>query len=222
MTAPNRRACFQALEQCGVVAVVRSEDPHLLAETARALVDGGITAIEITFTVPAAHRVIEEVVGQVGDRALVGAGTVLDAATARVALLSGAGFVVSPILDRDTVELCHRYDALVIPGAFTPTEVAQAWQLGVDAVKIFPAEVGGPRYLKALRGPLPQVRLMPTGGVTVETVAAFFEAGAWCLAAGSSLVPPRAIARRAWDEIRQRAEAFRDAVEAFRQRGRAE
>ena len=216
MGSGTRRATFESLQRCGIIAVVRSDQPQLLVDTAKALVDGGVEAIEITFTVPRANQVIEEVASQVTGSAVVGAGTVLDAMTARVALFSGAQFIVSPILDAATVRMCHRYDALVIPGAFTPTEVARAWQMGVDAVKIFPADVGGPRYLKALRGPLPQVRLVPTGGVTAETARAFLEAGAWCLAAGGSLVPPAAIARREWHEIRQRAEKFRAVIDAFR------
>ncbi len=206
----------ERLHGCGVVAVVRASDGSQLVRVAEALAAGGIDAVEVTFTVPNAVECIQELVRALGDRVVVGAGTVLDAATARHAILAGARFVVSPILDEELVRLCRRYSVFVAPGAFTPTEVVRAWSAGADAVKVFPADVGGPRYLKALRGPLPQVRLFPTGGVTPQTVGDFLAAGAWCLGAGSALVSPQAIASRDWGEIERRAREFRTAVEVFR------
>src|SRR5581483_3903629 len=133
-----------------------------LVEVARALADGGVTVVEITMSVPNALDVVRQVRQALGDRVLLGAGTVLDPETARAALLAGAEYIVSPTVNLDVIRLCRRYDKAVMPGAFTPTEVLTAWEAGADVVKIFPAEVGGPAYLKAIRGPLPQIRLMPT------------------------------------------------------------
>jgi 2-dehydro-3-deoxyphosphogluconate aldolase/(4S)-4-hydroxy-2-oxoglutarate aldolase len=200
----------------GIVAVVRSTESDVLLEVAEALVAGGVDVIEITFTVPKAHVVLEEVAERLRDRAVVGAGTVLDAETARIALLAGAQFVVSPIVNRNVIELCRRYDKLVLPGAFTPTEVVAAWQAGADIVKIFPSEIAGPRHLRALRGPLPQVRLMPTGGVTLETAAEFLAAGACALGVGGALVESEAIRHRNFARITELAEKFSAIVRASR------
>src|SRR3954454_18742931 len=171
---------------CGIVAVVRFADPGPLVEVVRALADGGVTVAEVTFTVTNALDVIREAKRQLGDRVLLGAGTVLDPETARAALLAGAEFVVAPTVNLDVIRLCRRYDKLVMPGAFTPTEVLAAWEAGADIVKVFPSDFVGPEYLKVLYGPLPQVRLMPTGGVTLETAPAFVRAGAFALGVGSS------------------------------------
>src|SRR4051794_16359763 len=153
----------------GIVAVVRADSGASLVKVVRALADGGVTAAEITFTVPDAVEVIRTVRRAVGDAICLGAGTVLDPETARAALLAGAEDVVAPNVNLDVIRLCRRYDVPVMPGAFTPTEVVAAWEAGADVVKVFPADVGGPGYLKALRGPLPQIRLMPTGGVDLDT-----------------------------------------------------
>src|SRR5262249_6972415 len=163
---------------------------------------------EITFTVPNALEVIRQVKEALTDRVLLGAGTVLDAETGRAALLAGAEYLVSPTLNLDVIRLCRRYDKIVMPGAFTPTEILTAWEAGADIVKVFPAEVVGPAFFKALRGPLPQVRLMPTGGVDLTTAAAFIQAGACCLGVGSQLVEPRAIAARDFDRIRELARQY--------------
>src|SRR2546426_1306418 len=149
---------------CGIVAVVRSPDSGQLVEVARALADGGVTVVEITMTVPNALDVLRQVRQALGDRVLLGAGTVLDAETARAVLLAGAEYIVAPTVNLEVIKLCRRYDKLVMPGAFTPTEILTAWEAGADIVKVFPAEVVGPAFFKALRGPLPHVRLMPTGG----------------------------------------------------------
>jgi len=212
MAAGNRQMAFCTLESSVLIAVARSDHAEPLLHAAEILAEEGIRAVEVTFTVPGALQVIERLSQQLGETTLIGAGTVLDAATARLAILAGARFIVSPILDPELVAMCHRYDTLVIPGAFTPTEIMSAWKLGVDAVKVFPADVGGPSYLRALHGPLPHVRLVPTGGVTPETAPAFLEAGAWCLAAGGALLPPAALRAEDWDEVRARARAFRAAV----------
>lgn len=198
--------------RCGIVAVVRSPSSEQLVEVARALADGGVTTIEITMTVPRVLDVLRKVRAALGEEILLGAGTVLDAESARAALLAGAEFVVSPALNPDVIRLCRRYDKLVMPGAFTPTEVLTAWESGADIVKVFPGDVGGPSYVRALRGPLPQVRLMPTGGVNLETAADFLRAGACCLGVGGALVEAKALQDGAFERIRSRAEQFVEIV----------
>jgi 2-dehydro-3-deoxyphosphogluconate aldolase/(4S)-4-hydroxy-2-oxoglutarate aldolase len=199
---------------CGIVAVVRAPDGQQLVEVVRALADGGVTVAEITMTVPGALDVLQQVRQALGDRVLLGAGTILDPETARAALLAGAEYIVAPTVNLDVIRLCRRYDKLVMPGALTPTEVLTAWEAGADIVKVFPAEVVGPPYFKALRGPLPQVRLMPTGGVDLTTAAAFLKAGACCLGIGSQLVEPAAVAARNFDRLRELARQY---VEIVRQ-----
>jgi 2-dehydro-3-deoxyphosphogluconate aldolase/(4S)-4-hydroxy-2-oxoglutarate aldolase len=201
---------------CGIVAVVRSPDSRQLVEVARALADGGVTVVEITMSVPSALDVVRQVRDALGDRVLLGAGTVLDPETARAALLAGAEYLVAPTVNLDVIRLCRRYDKLVMPGAFTPTEILTAWEAGADVVKVFPAEVVGPPFFKALRGPLPQVRLMPTGGVDLTTAADFLKAGACCLGVGSQLVEPRAVAERNFDRIRDLARQYVAIVQQVR------
>jgi 2-dehydro-3-deoxyphosphogluconate aldolase / (4S)-4-hydroxy-2-oxoglutarate aldolase len=201
---------------CGLVAVVRSPDGSQLVEVARALADGGIPVVEITMSVPNALDVVRQVRSALGDRLLLGAGTILDPETARAALLAGAEYIVAPTLNLDVIRLCRRYDKLVIPGAFTPTEILAAWEAGADIVKVFPADVLGPPFFKAVRGPLPQIRLMPTGGVDLNTAAAFLQAGACCLGVGSQLVEPRAVAERNFDVIRDLARQYVAIVKDFR------
>ena len=177
-----------------IVAVVRAPSPDAVVDICKALVDGGVNVLEITFTVPKALDLIRQVSDELGDQIVLGAGTVLDAETCRAAILAGAEFIVSPIVNLDLIRLCKRYDKAVMPGAFTPTEILTAWEAGADIVKVFPADVCGPSYFRAIRGPLPQIRLMPTGGVNLDTVEAFLNAGACALGAGSSLVPKDAVA----------------------------
>ena len=197
----------QVLE-CGLVAVVRSQDSAQLVEVVRALADGGVTVVEITMSVPNALDVLKQVRQALQDRVLLGAGTVLDTETARAVLLAGAEYIVSPTLNLEVIRLCRRYDKLVMPGAFTPTEILTAWEAGADIVKVFPAEVVGPAFFKALRGPLPQIRVMPTGGVDLTTAAAFLQAGACCLGVGSQLVEPDAIVQRNFGRIRDLAKKY--------------
>src|SRR5260221_9151943 len=149
----NRLPHLQRILDEVIVAVLRSPDSHRLVDVAKALAEGGVRVMEITFTVPNALDVIRQVRQNLGDSILLGAGTVLDAETARAAMLAGAEFIVAPTLNLDVIRLCHRYDKLVMPGAFTPTEILTAWEAGADIVKVFPADVGGPAYFKALRGP---------------------------------------------------------------------
>jgi 2-dehydro-3-deoxyphosphogluconate aldolase/(4S)-4-hydroxy-2-oxoglutarate aldolase len=199
---------LQRVLESGIVAVVRSPDSQQLVDAARALADGGVTVIEITMSVPGALDVVRQVRQVLGDRILLGAGTILDPETARAALLAGAEYIVSPTLNLHVIRLCQRYDKLVMPGAFTPTEILTAWEAGADVVKVFPADVVGPAFFRALRGPLPQIRLMPTGGVDLNTAAEFLKAGACCLGVGSQLVEPKAVAERNFDRIRDLARQY--------------
>jgi 2-dehydro-3-deoxyphosphogluconate aldolase / (4S)-4-hydroxy-2-oxoglutarate aldolase len=199
---------LQKVLDCGIVAVVRSPDSQQLVEVARALADGGVSVVEITMSVPSALDVLRQVRQALGDRVLLGAGTVLDPETARAVLLAGAEYIVTPTLNLEVIRLCQRYDKLIMPGAFTPTEILMAWEAGADIVKVFPAEVVGPAFFKAVRGPLPQVRLMPTGGVDLNTAAAFLQAGACCLGVGGQLVEPKAVAERNFERIRDLARQY--------------
>ncbi len=200
----------------GIVAVVRAPDSDQLVHVARALADGGVDVVEITMSVPNALDVLRQVRQELGERLLLGAGTVLDAETARAVLLAGAEFIVAPTLNLDVIRLCRRYGKLVMPGAFTPTEILTAWEAGADIVKVFPADVVGPAFFKALRGPLPQIRLMPTGGVDLTTAADFLKAGAYCLGIGGQLVEPKAVAERNFDRIRNLARQYVAIVQQVR------
>jgi 2-dehydro-3-deoxyphosphogluconate aldolase/(4S)-4-hydroxy-2-oxoglutarate aldolase len=204
----------------GIVAVVRSPDSQQLAEVCRALADGGVTTVEITMTVPDALDVVRAVRQALGDRVLLGAGTILDPETARAALLAGAEYLVAPTVNLDVIRLCQRYSKIVMPGAFTPTEILTAWEAGADVVKVFPADVLGPAFFKAVRAPLPQVRMMPTGGVDLTTAAAFLDAGACCLGIGSQLVEPKAVSERNFDRIRELAAKYVGIVREVRSRGK--
>lgn len=212
----SRDADLHRIFDCGIVAVVRAPDPAGLVDVVRALADGGVTVAEVTFTVPGAAEVIREARRQLGDRVLLGAGTVLDPETARTAILAGAEFIVAPTVNADVIRLCRRYDKAVMPGAFTPTEILVAWEAGADVVKVFPADVLGSAFFKAMRGPLPQVRLMPTGGVDLTTASEFLKAGACCLGVGSQLVDPKAVASRAFDHITELARKYVEIVRQFR------
>jgi 2-dehydro-3-deoxyphosphogluconate aldolase/(4S)-4-hydroxy-2-oxoglutarate aldolase len=178
-----------------------------------ALLRGGGRSVEFTFTKTTAGRVIEEVRGALGERASIGAGSVLDPETARTAILAGAEFVVTPTVNTAVIELCNRYAVPTVIGAFTPTEMLTAWQAGASYVKVFPASVGGPRYLKDVRGPLPQLKLIPTGGVDLDNAAEFIRAGAAAIAVGSNLVDAKTVAAGRWEVLEERARAFAEAVE---------
>jgi 2-dehydro-3-deoxyphosphogluconate aldolase/(4S)-4-hydroxy-2-oxoglutarate aldolase len=217
----SKEAQLRQIIDCGIVAVVRSTDSRQLVEVVRALADGGVTVVEITMSVPDALDVVRQVRRELGDRVLLGAGTILDRETGRAALLAGAEYLVAPTLNLDLIRLCRRYSKLVMPGAFTPTEIVTAWEAGADVVKVFPAEVLGPAFFKALRGPLPHIRLMPTGGVDLNTAADFLRAGACCLGLGGQLVEPKAVAERNFDRIRELARKYADLVRQVRQGGPA-
>lgn len=215
----SREADLHRILDVGLVAVVRSPDWQQLVEVVRALADGGVTIVEITLTVPNALEVLRRVRQELGERVLLGAGTVLDAETARAVLLAGAEYVVAPTLNLDVIRVCRRYDKVVMPGAFTPTEILTAWEAGADIVKVFPADVLGPAFFKGVRAPLPQVRLMPTGGVDLTTAADFLRAGACCLGVGSQLVEPKAVAAGDFARIRQLASQYVALVRDYRAGG---
>ena len=212
----NKEKNLQDIVNCGVVAVIRVASAQEAVEVCGAIAKGGVKPIEITMTVPGAIDAIKELKGAMKDNVLLGAGTVLDPETARAVILAGAEFVVCPTLNLEVIEVCRRYSKIVIPGAFTPTEILTAWEAGADIVKVFPATVGGPRYLRDIRGPLPQIRLMPTGGVNLKNTPDFIKAGAVAVAAGTSLVDKRAVSQREYDIITENAKRFVEAVKLAR------
>jgi len=203
----------------GLIPVVRASSAEEAGSIVEAIKAGGLSILEITMTVPGALRVIEKVADRYGDKILLGAGTVLDAETARSVILAGAQFVVTPSLKASTIEVCKRYNKVVIPGALTPTEVVTAWEAGADFVKIFPCDnVGGPKYIKALKGPFPQIDLIPTGGVNLNSVADFLAAGSAALAVGSELVDKKAASAGDFAKITDNARKFLGVLQAARAR----
>jgi len=201
----------------GVIPVIRAHSADIAKRAIDAIKKGGLSVLEITMTVPGAVKLIEEVVRHFGTEAIVGAGTVLDAETARACILSGAQFIVSPSLDLETISCCRRYSIPVMPGALTPTEVVTAWKAGADLVKVFPANaVGGASYLKSLKAPLPQVELVPTGGVSLKTAADFIKAGASALGVGADLVDTKALAEGQPQIITERTTQFIQIVKEAR------
>ena len=207
---------LQTITDCGVVAIVRVSSAREAVDVCMAIARGGVTPIEVTMTVPGAIDAIREFKSAVKEEVLIGAGTVLDPETARACILAGADFIVSPTLNLEVIKVCRRYSKIIIPGTFTPTEILTAWEAGADIVKVFPASVGGPGYLKDIMGPLPQVKLVPTGGVNLETTPEFIKAGAVAVAAGTSLVNKRAVSEQNWDAITETARKFVAAVKQAR------
>lgn len=205
------------IEDIGIVPVVRAASADEAMQAIDAIKEGGIDVLEITMTVPGAIKVIEKVADKYGDDVLVGAGTVLDPETARACMLAGAQFIVSPALNVKTIEICRRYGVPIAPGALTPTEVVAAWTAGADFVKVFPAgSVGGASYIKNLLGPLPQLKLIPTGGVSLKTAADFIKAGARALGVGTDLVDVTAIRDGNAHIVTERAREFVKIVRAAR------
>jgi 2-dehydro-3-deoxyphosphogluconate aldolase/(4S)-4-hydroxy-2-oxoglutarate aldolase len=205
------------ISRIGIVPVVRAASSAEALAVVEAIRAGGIDVIELTMTVPGAVEVIRELATRLGDAVVVGAGTVLDAETARACVLAGARFVVSPIVDPATITCCRTYDVPVLPGALTPTEVVRAWQAGAAMVKVFPCgAVGGASYVKALRAPLPQIPLVPTGGVSLENVADFIQAGAAAVGAGADLADVKKIRAGAAAEVSERARRYVRAIEQAR------
>ena len=209
----NKEQILQQIHRVGLVPVLRAPSAEAAITAAAAIEAGGVPLLEVTMTVPGAIDVISSVVKKSGGRVLIGAGTVLDPETARVCILAGAQFIVSPSLNIKTIELCQRYSIPIIPGALTPTEIVTAWQAGADVVKVFPCgTVGGAKYLAALRGPLPQIDLIPTGGVSLSTAADFLAAGAFALGVGSDLVDVTALKNGKPEIITENARKYVEAV----------
>jgi 2-dehydro-3-deoxyphosphogluconate aldolase/(4S)-4-hydroxy-2-oxoglutarate aldolase len=214
----NKSEVIKRLIEIGVIPVVRASSSAEALEAVAAIKAGGVPIVEITMTVPGAVDVIKEVATKEGTEVLVGAGTVLDAETARACILAGAEFIVSPALNLETIALCRRYSKVVAAGALTPTEVLTAWQAGADFVKIFPCDsLGGAKYLKSLKAPLPQIELIPTGGVSLITAADFIKAGASALGVGSDLVDVKALREGQANLITERARQFVEIVKTARQ-----
>jgi 2-dehydro-3-deoxyphosphogluconate aldolase/(4S)-4-hydroxy-2-oxoglutarate aldolase len=208
----DRDQVVQRLCASGIVAVVRAKSSGQLVEVARAMAAGGVDCIEITLTTPNALAVIAAVREQLGDTVLTGVGSVLDGETARAAILAGAQFVVSPIFNPAILEMAHRYGLPCVPGAFTPTEILNATAAGADLVKVFPAGQLGPGFFKDILAPMPHLRLTPTGGVDLDTAAAFIKAGAKTLGVGSALVTPKAVAAGDFATLTETARKFVKAV----------
>ena len=205
----NKAEVIKQIKDTGLIPVVRATSADEAMRAIDAIREGGVSVLEVTMTVPGAVGVIEQLTKKYGSDVLVGAGTVLDAETARACMLSGAQFVVSPALNLETIECCRRYGVAVLPGALTPTEVLQAWTAGADFVKVFPAgALGGASYLKALKAPLPHIELVPTGGVSLKTAADFIKAGASALGVGADLVDLKAIRDGQASVITERAKQF--------------
>jgi len=213
----TKEKALTRIREVGLVPIVRVPTEEDAARVAEAIVAAGIGIAEVTMTVPGALRVMEGVAARYGDKVLLGAGTILDPETCRAAILAGAEFIVTPALDVRVIEMARRYSKPVFPGTLTPTEVVTAWQAGADMVKIFPCgPVGGPKYIKALKGPLPQIDMVPTGGVSAANVADWFASGVAAVGAGGELCPGPAMAAGRFDEITRRAREFVAAVEKAR------
>ena len=213
----SREKAVALIRETGLVPIVRAPSPEDGFQAAEAIVASGIGIAEITMTVPNAIHVLERLADRYGDKVLLGAGTILDTETCRAALLAGAQFIVTPALDTRVIEMARRYSKPCIPGALTPTEVLTAWQAGADWVKIFPCgPVGGPSYIKALKGPFPQIEFIPTGGVNLETTPEFIKAGAAAVAVGGELVNLKALKEGKFEIITETARKFLEAVRVGR------
>jgi 2-dehydro-3-deoxyphosphogluconate aldolase/(4S)-4-hydroxy-2-oxoglutarate aldolase len=213
----DKELVLQRIHEIGLIPVLRAQSATEALQLADAIAAGGVAVLEVTMTVPGALDVIRQIVEQSGDRILVGAGTVMDPETAQACMLAGARFIVSPSLNLKTIEICRLRGIAVFPGALTPTEVVTAWDAGADAVKVFPCSaVGGAKYLKALKAPLPQIELIPTGSVSLATAAGLLAAGAFALGVGGDLVDNAAIARGEPEVITRNAEKYLEIVRAAR------
>ena len=200
-----------------MIAIMRTKSSEQLLRAADAIREGGLYVIEVTMTTPGALSIIEQAVSRYGEDVLFGAGTVLDAESARAAILSGAQFVVSPSFKPALVEVCRRYSIPVMPGAYTPTEILTAWECGADMVKVFPAGIGGPSLIRALKAPLPQIELVPVGGVNRDTIADFIQAGAAAVGVGSALINQKLLEAGDFGALTERARQL--VVEVARGRG---
>lgn len=209
----TKKEVLNFITEIGIVPIVRTTSAESAVKAVEAIYNGGIRAAEITMTVPGAIHALEKVADQLGDKIVLGAGTVLDAETARACMLAGAEFFVTPALKLETIQMAKRYSKVICPGALTPTEVLAAWDAGADVVKIFPcANVGGAKYIKALKGPFPHIEMIPTGGVNLDTAADFLKAGACAVAVGGELVDGKSIKEGRYDVIQDRARQYLEVV----------
>src|SRR5512141_882050 len=209
----TRKEILSFITEVGIVPVVRTASAESAVKAVEAIYRGGVRAAEITMTVPGAIRALEKVADQFGDRIVLGAGTVLDPETARACMLAGAEFFVTPSLNVKTIQMAKRYSKVICPGALTPTEVLTAWEAGADAVKVFPCgNVGGAKYIKALKGPFPQIEMVPTGGVNLETIGDFLKAGACAAGVGGELVDDKLVVAGKFDVIESRAGQYLAAI----------
>jgi 2-dehydro-3-deoxyphosphogluconate aldolase/(4S)-4-hydroxy-2-oxoglutarate aldolase len=208
---------LEQISRCGIVPAIRVSTEEQALRAVEALAQGGISVAEVAMTMPHAARILDHVLARFGDRMLIGAGTVLDAETARLCILAGAQFIVSPALKLSTIELCRTYSTAIFAGALTPTEILAAWTAGADCVKVFPVNaVGGVSYIKAIRAPLPQVQLLPMGGVTLESVEDYIRAGCFALGVGSDLVSASSTQQDGAATISKRAAEYRARIESAR------
>lgn len=209
---------LETILETGVVAIMRAKSADQLLEAAEAVLAGGVKAIEVTMTTPGALDVIRQAANKFGNTVLFGVGSVLDPETARSAMLAGAQFVVCPTLNIKTIEVCNRYSVPVMPGAYTPTELLTAWEAGASIVKVFPASAGGPVYIKAIKAPLPHIRLAAVGGVDLNNTADFIRAGVDIVGVGGELVSQKLLDAKDFNSITERARHFREEVERGRQK----
>ena len=218
----KRDAILSAIIDIGIVPVVRTESAEGAIQAIDAIYRGGIRVAEITMTVPGALRALEKVADKFGDQIVLGAGTVLDPETARACMLAGAEFIVTPSLNPATIEIAKRYSKVIMPGALTPTEVVTAWQAGGDVIKVFPCSaVGGAKYIKSLRAPFPQIEMIPTGGVNLETIGDFLRAGACAVAVGGELIDGANIRAGRYEVFEERAKQFMEVIRITREEMRA-
>jgi 2-dehydro-3-deoxyphosphogluconate aldolase / (4S)-4-hydroxy-2-oxoglutarate aldolase len=213
----TKAGTIQSIREIGVIPVVRASSSDEAIQVVEAIKAGGVSLLEITMTVPGAIRVIEQLVKRFGAEATVGAGTVLDPETAEACIGAGAKFIVSPSLNLETIERCRQKDVPVMPGALTPTEIVTAWNAGADFVKVFPCgALGGASYIKSLKAPLPQIELVPTGGVSLTTAASLIQAGAAAIGVGADLVDIKAVRAGQPDKVTEAARAYVEAVKTAR------
>ncbi|MGQ4871369.1 MAG: bifunctional 4-hydroxy-2-oxoglutarate aldolase/2-dehydro-3-deoxy-phosphogluconate aldolase [Candidatus Thorarchaeota archaeon] len=213
----DKDKAMNLIGKTALIPIIRVNSADTSLKVADAFLDGGVNIVEVTFSVPGAIGVVETLSKERGEEVLIGTGTVLDGATARQAILAGAEFIVSPIYSRDLIETCRRYAKPCFPGASTPTEILQAYTMGADAVKVFPCgNLGGPAYIKAVRAPLPQIPLIPTGGVNLETAEPFLRAGVFALGVGSAITDKKAIAEGRFEVITENVRKFMEVVKRVR------
>lgn len=215
----DKQDAMKLVRDTALIPIIRVESADIAMKVADALLNGGVNIIEVTFSVPGATDVVQKLTEKVGDKVLVGTGTVLDPETARRAILAGSEFIVAPSYSKDLIEMARRYSKPCFPGALTPTEILQAYTWGADAVKVFPCgEVGGAAYIKAVRAPLPHIPLIPTGGVDLQTAGPMLEAGAFALGVGSAIADSKAIKDGRYDIITENVKKFLEIVRKYRKK----